>query len=229
MSHPTPEEWMDYLYGELHGRARSKLKGHLADCPECRAAVSTWREAMGHLDAWRMPRQRLPAARRFARAAAAALLLMALGYAIGWLRPRPAVDVEALRAEWQASLSDARSQIEAELYAQLRADMEQLAAQTFAASNAVTNRLLNQFIEAYLAARAEEQEAIAAAFLGIERRRVADDVVLRDDLIALAALTGGELLRTRQDMATLLAYTYPVAPAPEEDAGTETLNEGRSE
>ncbi len=219
MTHPTPEKWMDYLYGELDGRARSKLKRHLADCAECRAAVSTWGDAMAHLDAWRMPRQRLPAAaRRFALAAAAALLLMALGYAIGWLRPRPAVDVEALRAEWQASLTDARSQIEAELYAQLRADMEQLAVQTFAASNAVTNRLLSQFIEAYLTARAEEQEAIAAAFLGIERRRVADDVVLRDDLIVLAA-----------DMATLWAYRQPMAPAPDADAGTETLNEGRSE
>lgn len=134
-----------------------------------------------------------------------------------------------MRAEWQASLADARSQMEAELYVQLRLDMEQLAAQTFAASNAVTNRLLNQFVEAYHAARAEEQEAIGAAFLGIERRRVADDVVLREDLIALAALTGGELLRTRQDMATLLAYRQPTAPAPDADAGTDTLNEGRSE
>ena len=50
MTHPTYEQWMEYLYGELDSKKQSELKAHLQDCPECQANVDSWHSVMTELD-----------------------------------------------------------------------------------------------------------------------------------------------------------------------------------
>lgn len=247
MEHPTREEWMDYVYGELDRRSRSRLTAHLAECRECEASVAEWHHAMGKLDAWQIPDEgpRALPVRRALQWVAAAVLLIALGYGIGRLYRSPAPDVEALRGELEASLSqkfrhelsadleaavaDARFEIQDDLYRQLRSDVDELALQTFAVSSAVTNRLLSQFIQAYDEWRAEDQQVIVAALRELESRRLTDDALLRSDLVSLATLTEEELLRTRRDVATLLTYGRSVVRISEVPTSPNVPKERRSE
>jgi len=109
MNHPTPEEWMEFVYDE--SPASGELGRHLKTCPVCQAHVAEWRKGMATLNAWplavRPARWRLPAGA--ARWAAAALIFLAFGYGFGRLSS-PAADqkalVVALRQPLQQSLLD---------------------------------------------------------------------------------------------------------------------------
>src|SRR4030042_684768 len=100
MTHPSPEEWMAWLYGESSGDAGRLLADHLKACSECQTQIAQWRQAMGALSAWRLPLagRSATAAWRPLRWAAAALVLLAVGFLVALLTiPRP-VDPAARRA-----------------------------------------------------------------------------------------------------------------------------------
>lgn len=106
MTHPTPEDWMAYLYGESDSSERGALDAHLKSCAECRGQVAAWRGVMRDLERrWLPAERRFPTVgRRLVRATVAAGLLFVVGYAVGRLtRSEPvviaaeAVDVAALR------------------------------------------------------------------------------------------------------------------------------------
>jgi len=52
VSHPSSEEWMPYLYGELPRQARAPLDAHLKTCHECRQHIRQWQRAMDNLNGW---------------------------------------------------------------------------------------------------------------------------------------------------------------------------------
>ncbi len=58
MKHPTREEWMAYLYGELDGAKRAAVRRHLAECAECRGEVAVWRGAIEEMDKWPLAKGR---------------------------------------------------------------------------------------------------------------------------------------------------------------------------
>src|SRR5262245_22895103 len=105
MNHPTSEQWMSYLYGELRADERAPLAAHLRNCPVCAAHVNGWQSAARDLDAWQIrARGTEPsvnqARRHFARPlvqwAAAALILLGAGLAFG--RLGSAAEAKKLRA-----------------------------------------------------------------------------------------------------------------------------------
>jgi hypothetical protein len=209
MEHPTPEDWMDYLYGEVGRRERRQMDAHVRDCAECREAVAGWRATMGRLDEWRLPQRRpIQLAGRVLRIAAAVLVVLGIGYGVGRLAA-PRVDVEALRADVEASVGAA-------LREELGAQMEQVAARAVTESNAD--------MLAILEAQARGHGALVASLRQEERRRMARDAILQNDIATLVELTENEFIQTRQDVATVLAWRSP-APAWEAapvDAGTST-------
>src|SRR3989442_1787170 len=85
MNHPTREEWMSYLYDELTAEDHSSLAAHLAVCPDCKTRVSDWRSARKNLDAWQLPARpgRVPFQRPLVRWAAAASLMIGIGFGVG--------------------------------------------------------------------------------------------------------------------------------------------------
>jgi anti-sigma factor RsiW len=58
MTHPTQEQWMTYLYGELDKRSRAALADHLDSCSDCERRVLAWRGVMAQLDGWKLPDNR---------------------------------------------------------------------------------------------------------------------------------------------------------------------------
>ena len=174
--------------------------------------------------------ERIKAIKSFAKLAAAAVVLIATGYAAGRLsNPRPP-DVEQLQAalepairsklleemdhRWQLALASSYVRLQDELSQQYRRDLNQFAVQTLAASNAVTHQLLAELVQAINVAQTQDLRRVAAALEQIDSNRLQDKTQLTNDLETLAYQTEDELQRTRQDMVQLLAYTQPGSLVP---------------
>jgi anti-sigma factor RsiW len=99
MNHPKREDWVPYLYGETKPDLRRQLKEHLEGCAECREELQNWKRSLHQLDAWKLPRTntRLDAFMPFMKWAAAALIILGLGFGFGRLTARQA-DLEQVRA-----------------------------------------------------------------------------------------------------------------------------------
>ncbi len=149
--------------------------------------------------------------------AAAAVLLLAVGYATGRLSAPQPLDVEELKAaletslksslepairqdlleqmndRWQSAFAAGCAQIKDELQRQVRRDLTEFAAQTLAASGTLTNQRLMELIQLIEATRRRERQQIETAFEQIEQEKI----LLRNGLLAVAAQTN-ELLSTKQ-------------------------------
>ena len=253
MNHPNHEEWMAYLYKELGRKRQAELKKHLKQCSQCQADVTTWRSVIRELNRWQLPQHRDISRTRWAiRWTAAAVLLLVAGYAIGHIvEPRPpdveqlhqALEtslkstlepailqnvVEQLNRDWRLALAGSYLRLKDELGEQFRRELNAYALHTLAASNSLTNELLTELIEAINTAQAQDRRWVAAAIEQIEWNRLRDKSQFINGLEMLAAETGDELLRTRQDFAKLLVYTEPYSVVPDESENLNNLNE-RSE
>ncbi len=162
--------------------------------------------------------------------AAAILILIATGYAIGRLSASKAPDIEQLQAAlepairqnllqemdryWQVSLSESYAQLKDELQQQYRRDLSDFAIQTLSASSAVTNDRLQELIDAINAAQTQDRRWFATALSQIEHNRLQDKTQLSAGLETLALQTEDQLQRTRRDMVQLLSYTQPSSQIP---------------
>jgi hypothetical protein len=242
MNHPNREEWMAYLYKDLGRKRQAELKEHLKQCSQCQAETSTWRSVMRELDRWQLPQEHKAVPRlrwniKWAtRWAAAAVVLIFVGYAVGRVTVasppdmeqlqlaletslEPAIRqkvIEELNRDWRLALANSYLRLKDELSGQFRRELNAYTLHTLAASNAVTNELLTELIEAINTAQAQDRRRVAAALELIELNRLRDKNQLISGLQTLAAETGDELLRTRQDFAELLVYTPPSAVVPNE-------------
>jgi hypothetical protein len=165
----------------------------------------------------------LKAAKSLIKIAAAAVLLIAAGYATGRLSAPRAPDMEQIRAAlepairqklldetkqyMQLGLANAYIRIKDELSQQYRQELNRVALQSVAASNAVTNELLTQLVESFNEAQSQDRQRIATALGQIESRRRQDRTDLSNALATLAVQTEDELMRTKQDMAQFLSNT----------------------
>ena len=168
---------------------------------------------------------RVEAIRSIVRFAAAAVLLIVFGYAVGRISaPRPP-DIEELQAalepairrkvvaqlgsDLQAGLATCYDQLSDELSRRQQRDMAQFAAQTLSASSSITNELLAELIEAIDAAQTQDRQWFTAALGQIEADRLRADAQLSTALTSFAVRTEDELVRTKQGVAQLLSYGMP--------------------
>ncbi len=152
------------------------------------------------------------------KCAAAAVLLIAVGYATGRASAPQTLDVEELQVtlesslkaslepairqdlivqlneQWQSAFVANSTQLKEELHQQVRRDLTEFAAQTLAASGTLTNQRLMELIRLIEAARIRERQQVAAALEQIEQEKIQ----LRNGLLAVAAQTN-ELLDTKQN------------------------------
>jgi hypothetical protein len=147
--------------------------------------------------------------RPIAKLAAAAVLLIAVGYAVGRITtPQPDMEqlqsaletslrvslIEEMNNRWQSTFTANCVQLKDELQQQVRRDLTEFASQTLAASNTLTEQRLMKLVELIETARARDRQQIAAALEKIEY----DKHLLGNGLVALAARTS-ELRETKQD------------------------------
>jgi hypothetical protein len=150
MNHPTPEEWMSYLYAETNSKDKAGLTAHLRECDACASRLDQWRSAANHLDGWQIkPRTARSSAagvpgllaRPVAQWAAAGLILLG-GFLAG--RLGSTVDARKLRA-----------QIEPEIHRQMINEIEARRQADNRAFAAALQKLNSQRIADYVSLKKE--------------------------------------------------------------------------
>jgi hypothetical protein len=173
--------------------------------------------------------------RHLFRLAAAAAIILLVGYAAGhWSAPKPP-DLEQLREalapsvaaaiepalrqriaqdvrrDYQVALAATYVRVKEELTEQYRSDLNRLAMQTFAASNAVTNELLTQALQDINTAKTQDLRRITRALYEIEMNRVQDRTQLASGLQTLAYRTEDEISRTKREIGQFLGEVHPAS------------------
>ena len=175
--------------------------------------------------------ERLKAAKSLTKIAAAAVLLIAAGYAAGRLSgPRPpdmaqiqtALEpkirqklLEETKQYVQLGLANGYTRIQDELNQQYRQELNRVALQAVAASNSVTNELLTELIASFNEVQSQYRQQVAVALDEMESNRLKDRGELSDAFATFALQTEDELIRNKQDMAKFMSYTQPTGPAPD--------------
>jgi hypothetical protein len=189
---------MSFLYGECAPERRRELGAHLAACPNCATHVQTWRNSMNTLDEWPLPARRR-AARQWLpmlKWAAAAAVVLAIGFAMGRQTSNARAEVAALK--------DSVAQLSALVASEHNLNFSNSVAMASSA-NTETLRLLAEYSRLQQEQRAADQEVIKTALRTFDLRlgRV------RSDLQTVAVNTEAGFEQTHENLAQLVSYTLP--------------------
>jgi hypothetical protein len=89
-------------------------------------------------------------------------------------------------------------------------ETDKAASATLVAAGEQARNLFVDFSRAFETSRAEDQQAIYAAFTRMERQRAADYVSLKKDLDTLAVNADAGLRQTEQQLIQMANYTQPL-------------------
>ncbi len=243
MNGPCPnmqERITDAVLGALEASEAQAVEQHLAGCPACRAyarALERQGEALttlGRRFAAEMParqdrviaalqsatvapvlaEQMRPRITRLVPLAAAALVVLAVGIAIGRLTAPQPIDVEQLRADVQASVTESLQgplrqavltdvdqrletalaagdeQLKTEIVELMRNDLRTFAADVVTNSEQVMEQRLAEFAQLVEAARLADRQRVVRAFEQVERNRRRDRTQIGRGFQSLVTLTG---------------------------------------
>ena len=214
LTHPSREEWMDFLYDELPASRRAELDVHLGSCDACARQVATWRNTMGALDADELAAPATGKSSAWANwkwAAAAAFLIAAVGSGFGLGRASSPRDLQSLRA---AIRSEMRGEMQAALQ-QTRLEMLEQQKEAFAAAvkgiASETQRLLGDVAQAAEEKRTIDQQALLQTVQQLDASRQSDILSLRKDLETVALFTDDGLKKTEAQLFQLANYSQPQA------------------
>jgi hypothetical protein len=221
MKHPHREEWIPYLFRETDPETKKRLAAHLNACPECAAELHGWRMSLQRLDAWKTPkapRRMLPALSSGMALAAAAVLVLGLGFMGGRLFSA-SVDSRHVRAELVSSLKAALiPELRREMAGEIDRRIEKFdrdfseavakaKAEAIEGSTSETAHALQQLIAAIRSDRAEDQQAAAGWVDDLRKQHDTDFVSLRKDLETVAALTDEQIRAARMKLIELTAVS----------------------
>jgi hypothetical protein len=223
-THPSQEQWMEYLYGEMNSPERMSLETHLKTCAPCREKKSEFGGTMESLDAWQVDvrekhslasgRQRFQTVTKWAAAAA---LLVTTGFAAARYS-QPAVDVaglqskitESVKAEIQAPLE---KRIEQEMQARLEAEvaerMQEVALRAQSEAMLAAREQMEEVAAQLATLREEDRKRIMNALKTFETQIVAELHKTRQDLERVALYSDHSFRQTQQQLVQLASFSQP--------------------
>ena len=218
--HPSREEWIAYLYGEGPKAERLSLAAHLKRCPHCQTQLVSWRVTMKHLNAWKLPD--VPNTSAGARSifqpalkwAAAAAVVLGLGFGVGHISSLASGDVAAIRASLQndfdRKIETTRAQLTGDMQRQQAEALNQVLAAS-ASAKVELEGLVTEFAKSVEEKRAVDSEAVAAALQQLDNKWAALHATLRKELETVAVLTEDGFNDTQQKLYQLASFTQPAA------------------
>lgn len=212
-THPNPEEWMSFLYREASPERSAELDAHLRQCGECQKHVAQWRGTMAALDASQSPA--VTRSRRSAvpvlRWAAAAALVLGIGFGAGRLTSSPSAELTrlemTLRTEMETKLAASRAEFVAALdkrKAESGAEIQTVASD---AARREAESLLVKFAKSIDEQRDADRDVLVTALRNLEERRASEFASLRKDLDTLAVNADDGLSRTQEQLMELASLT----------------------
>jgi hypothetical protein len=192
MNHPTPDQWMAFLYGEATETERHDFGAHLRACPECAAKVKSWRASMNALDEWKLPQASSARHQPAWRWAAAAAVLL-LGVVIGRFSLAREMDnrIAALRAEIRLTAAES--------------------------AGTETQKWLTDFAKELDDRRGTDAASYIAALSHVDAQRSAEIARLRRDLGTVAVFADARLSGAEEQLYALAGYTPPDDPDPDDE------------
>lgn len=219
MKHPENPEWMAFVYGEADARSRAELQAHLRVCPDCADRVARWRGTMEALDTAEIPARPAVSRRRTAwiyRAAAAAVVL-AVGFALGRNGGIPDRESKAHWDAWRAETSRA-------LAHQREEDLRRFAVETLGQVQDENARFMREFVDEYRRARLEDRRDMVRALWTLDRQNAADTARLEDGLAVLASNTGSGFEEAQSRIRWLASRLgHPLSEDVSDDAARDSL------
>jgi len=205
VSHPSAEDWMEFLYREMPAQRRRELGDHLSHCPTCSRQLKSWRLGMSALDEWELPVFRRAPSRwqpalKWATAAAAVL---AVGFLLGRQTSNTAGELAALKAS-VARISETVER-DREAIAVNATDEATAAAQTEVV------RLIGDYAQTAEEIRSEDRRTTALALRQLESRLGR----LRAELETVAVNTEDSFQQTQEGLASLVSLTISEGTKPE--------------
>jgi hypothetical protein len=209
MNHPERETWIPYLFGEANSKQQQELDTHLNECVECREQLEQWQRSLHRLDEWRLPAvevrtRRFQAFAPLMQLAAAAAVVLCLGYGLGHVTAKP--DVTKLRAALEPQI---RKELHAQLDQILDEKLKAQAASVLASAIKHADEIGEASALALTDARAEDHQAILSAFDKFDTQRATDLLSLKKQLDTLAVNTDLGLRETQQRVAQFANYSQP--------------------
>jgi len=194
------DQMLDVLYGEADAETRRRVEEHHAHCPACRHELEALRGVRRALARWQLPERRPVHGFRFGWLAAAAVLLVSLGAALGLSGSE--VRFENGRFAFRLGRSDIESRL-AEQEARHRTEMAHLRSEL-----ATRDNLLAE-VDQRLRVSEARQAALLSA--GLSELTARNEAQRRYDLARISASlsyldgrTGQQLARQTELMGYLL-------------------------
>jgi hypothetical protein len=224
VNHPTPGEWMSYLYGELSSAGSASLTAHLRGCADCRVRLAGWRAAQSGLAQWHLDGAAGPLRPRSARPALnwalAALIVLGLGYTLGRLaektgrEPTRAALATAVRqqvenelkADLQAVFIGTQDALNTPFRRELRSAVDRWNTRSVAATKAETGALLLTFAEQDKTERQRDQRTVLTLLDRLEQQHQAEYINLRRALETVALVADDKFERTETQIDELANY-----------------------
>jgi hypothetical protein len=231
MNHPSQQEWMSYLYGELPAEQRADLKTHLEACPQCRSSADAWQGTMRELSSWNLSKAMAHSkmANLLLKWGIAALLILGFSFGFGRLSARTAPDLKqiqmalapALReqlrteltADLQSALKASAAVVTNEFHRELRSEFEQWAANAINNSKLETERVLAGLIQSDGALRQEDRQSVLALVQKLEQQHRADYAKLLKKVETVALVAEERLQRTQNQIGQLVAFAQTDLPS----------------
>lgn len=230
MTHPSHEEWMSFLYSEVDRETHARFQRHLVDCPDCKAAVATWRGTMKELDTFKLlARQERQLHTTFAQTLVkwgiAALFILGIGFEAGrlsrsighdaqWLQAVVLSQVRAqlreeFKADVQAALASTESSATNEFRRALRTAFTEWAANQNATASAQTQQFVAALTESIASARVEDRQATLALLKTLEQQNLAAFAHLKKNLETVAVVADNRFQQTETQLGQLISYAQP--------------------
>lgn len=211
--HPSQGQWVEWLYGECGRREHAKLEVHLAQCGECRSQVERWQSVMQTLNTGVLPKPQAawPVLSPLFKWAAAAVLVLGLGFTLGRWTSHSERQLAAMRqqlqAEWKNELRQTQAQLRNELAARQKDANTELSSQINQETQLTLEAYLKQFSREYDWSRQTELAWFIDRVQAMENQRTSDNNSIRKDLETVAVTAEGEILKTRRQLGNLVLLT----------------------
>ncbi|MDX1951679.1 MAG: hypothetical protein SFY81_05815 [Verrucomicrobiota bacterium] len=210
MNHPSPEEWIDFLYEEIDEKTANRLKKHLHDCSQCRAQLNQWEQSRALLNRWKIEVPHRPASLpAWMQWAAAVLILFSVGYFSG-------KEVHSAANQEQRLAKNVKAEIQAQLAIALQAaeaQWKQDVSRQFEHALLRIEQNAKQETAAVLAAaekaHGEETSKIYSIIATLEQQRIADLSLLRKELETVALNAEDGFSKAQRQMIQLANYQRP--------------------
>jgi anti-sigma factor RsiW len=189
MNHPSEQEWMGFLYGEVAPERRRELGGHLAQCGACAEQLKSWRAGMTALDEWNLPKlRRAPNQwQPVVKWAAAAAVVLCIGFALGRQTAASPAEVAALKSS-VAELADT-----------IQRERELNQSNIVAVATASAADVLSTYADLDEERRSQDQQVFAAALRSVDLRLTQ----LRTELETVAVNTEDSFKQTQENLTRL--------------------------